>query len=276
MKIHSAHPFDSRSAEARAEHEFLVLTDLGSMTGLQDPATRGFTYGVPRVLARAGRALLLEACNGRLLVDRIRRARLGGRRDRAALVDAVERTGTWLRVFQQHTKREGDAQEILDALTWQARRDLEVCRVVPPARAGINKRLESLATLAAKSVSAGMPAVGHHGDLWPGNIFVADRRLTVIDFEGFRQGLPCEDVAYFLVQLELFFAHLPFVRFWRQLRDAFLRGYQGTVEVDREVYDFCRLVKALQILASHTRADRRSGSHAQRRDHVLRRIAARG
>ncbi len=46
---------------------------------------------------------------------------------------------------------------------------------------------------------------GVHGDFWPGNVFIADDLVEVIDFEGTREGLPYEDVAYFLVQLDQFF-----------------------------------------------------------------------
>lgn len=72
-----------------------------------------------------------------------------------------------------------------------------------------------------------------HGDYWPGNIFVSDDRVTVVDFEGVRGGDPLDDVAYFLVHLELFFPMLLHDRFGK-LRDIFLAAWGAGKEIDRD------------------------------------------
>ncbi|HSL19899.1 MAG TPA: glycosyltransferase [Vicinamibacterales bacterium] len=280
VKIHSARGEALRSKERRAEHEFCVMDRLQSMAEHEDPATPGITFSVARVLDRAGPALLLEPCSGRLLVDLARQARFGGRQRRAALVDAVRNAGHWLRVFQQNAGSGGLARATVRALAEQACCDLSACEaagiLAPRERARIEQRLEALSSLAATSVT-GKRTSGHHGDFWPGNVFGADRGISVIDFEGFRYGLPYEDVAYFLVQLELFFPYFPYRRIRRELRDAFLEGYGGAERVDHSVYEFCRLVKALQILSNHARRgglDNESGGRRSRR--ALRRVARRG
>jgi glycosyltransferase involved in cell wall biosynthesis/aminoglycoside phosphotransferase (APT) family kinase protein len=63
-----------------------------------------------------------------------------------------------------------------------------------------------------------------HGDYWPGNIFVSDDAITVVDFEGARPGDPLDDVAYFLVHAEIFFPP-PFRRRFHALRERFLDAY---------------------------------------------------
>ncbi len=63
-----------------------------------------------------------------------------------------------------------------------------------------------------------------HGDFWPGNVFVSDAAITVVDFEGARPGDPLDDVAYFLVHTELYFPP-PLRGRFRRLRERFLDAY---------------------------------------------------
>jgi aminoglycoside phosphotransferase (APT) family kinase protein len=102
--------------------------------------------------------------------------------------------------------------------------------------------------------------VGHHGDFWPGNIFVTAEKVQVIDFEGSREGHPFEDLAWFLIHLELFFAY-PFARsFYAELESAFLNGYadpprslQAMVGSDAPelgiTFELCRKAVALNLMA---------------------------
>jgi Ser/Thr protein kinase RdoA (MazF antagonist) len=88
---------------------------------------------------------------------------------------------------------------------------------------------------------------GHHGDYWPGNIFLDDQRVEVIDFEGYRLGLPMEDVAYFLVQLELLLPRHP--RRLAPLRDAFLDAYGDGAPRDDDALRLFTLTKTLYALS---------------------------
>jgi Ser/Thr protein kinase RdoA (MazF antagonist) len=91
------------------------------------------------------------------------------------------------------------------------------------------------------------PVTGHHGDYWPGNVFIGDGRAEVIDFEGWRDGFPLEDVAYFLQQLDLLFprsrAKLP------ELQQAFCSGYFERDRADRKAFELFTMTKALRSLA---------------------------
>lgn len=74
-----------------------------------------------------------------------------------------------------------------------------------------------------------------HGDFWPGNVFVSDDAVTVVDFEGARPGDPLDDLAYFLVHTELFFPP-PLRQRFRRLRARFLDAYfEGGERHDEEV-----------------------------------------
>lgn len=280
LKIHGARQGDRRSAAERAEHELIVLRRLQAMAESGAVGSPGFAYAVPRVLGRAGTALLIEWCGGTLLVEQARKARLGGRTRRAELVEAVRQTGRWLRIFQQHTDHRTDGQWTLQTLVEQAYRDLDACAsaglLTSRERSRVVSRVARLAQLAAVSPPAGSPSVGHHGDFWPGNVLVDGRTIIAIDFEGFRQGLPYEDVAYFLVQLELFFTHPVLARLRKALRAAFLDGYLDGGTIDAAGYEFCRLVKALQIMAGDSKSQRSPSGGGKRRLRALRSMTVRG
>lgn len=82
---------------------------------------------------------------------------------------------------------------------------------------------------------AGADDVLVHGDYWPGNVFVDDRSVTVVDFEGARPGDPIDDVGYFLVHMEVFFPPPLRGRFGR-LRRIFLDTYfDGALRQDGDV-----------------------------------------
>lgn len=81
---------------------------------------------------------------------------------------------------------------------------------------------------------SGDDGVRVHGDFWPGNVFISRDAVTVIDLEGVRPGNAVDDLAWFLVHLELFFPP-PLGRRFRRLRAAFLRGYYGDEVPLREV-----------------------------------------
>jgi Ser/Thr protein kinase RdoA (MazF antagonist) len=89
--------------------------------------------------------------------------------------------------------------------------------------------------------------VDRHGDFWPGNVYVTRDRVQVIDFEGFGEGLAAEDVAGFLVQLELFYGYPGLAAARAMLRDAFLDGY-GRERVETLSYVLCRVASALRAL----------------------------
>ena len=102
-------------------------------------------------------------------------------------------------------------------------------------------------------------------------MLVGDEGVQVIDFEATRSGVRCEDVAYFLIELQAFYAY-PFLnsRFQR-LASEFLEGYRGHTVLDPATYALCRTAKALQVLARSHRS-RRTGLGAWCRRRALRRI----
>jgi len=119
---------------------------------------------------------------------------------------------------------------------------------------------------------------GVHGDFWPGNIFVEPGgSVQVIDFEGFRAGLPWEDAARFLVHLELFFALPGLERRHRSASSLFLEGLVGqNGGLDPSALALSRIAAALEMLAG-TSARPSAGSFRDwRRRRALLRITRTG
>jgi glycosyltransferase involved in cell wall biosynthesis/aminoglycoside phosphotransferase (APT) family kinase protein len=244
----------ARPALESARREFETMSFLYERFGA------GTGYGVPRPLSldAPGAALVMERCRGRPLHELVRGARwTRSPARRRILLSAVERAGRWLRLFQQHTARGASVSEpapaeaALQALRSRARRDLEAL-----SANGLSRRsaLAAAARLDRFDATTLPPhVVGHHGDFWPGNIYVDDESVQVIDFEGYHEALPYEDAAYFLVQLRPFVTYPSMGGLRSKLEAAFLEGYLDGERLDAAMWTACRTAKALHVLAQSSR-----------------------
>lgn len=241
-----------QSARERARVEFEIATLLRrSMTPLSETAGLAQEYSVPRVLLfdETRAALVTERADGVSLARFIAEARTRGRVRRLAI--ALRKTGTWLRLMQGHTRSDDDGRYVLTATVVVALRDLDLAaagdRAIRQQRGAIIERLQSLESRLA---AGPLPVVGHHGNYGPDNVFLGERRVDVIDFGSYRDGLPLEDAARMLVELEvrswnpLLRRHLP------TLRRSFLDGYGGrNGAIDGDALRLFTIAKALQLLA---------------------------
>lgn len=250
LKTHRSRPGDSWAAAERAKHEHDVLVRLHPWFADGTATGDGMSLRTPRPLTGrpSDASIALERCGGDPLDALIRQAR----RDRdgeawTSLDRAVRAAGQWVGRLQEVTRRDDPdaARRAWDALIDGAQRDLAACvdRTLSSRMAGsIGERLEGM----RPCVPPGIRPVGCHGDLSPGNILVAPAALAVIDFEGFHEGLPWEDAAYFLVHLELYFVHPRRAAGLARLRAAFLEG--SRVAPDPLAFDLCQAVAALKAL----------------------------
>jgi Ser/Thr protein kinase RdoA (MazF antagonist) len=214
-------------AAARARHEFETLTMLR--------AAMPDAYTVPRAiqLDEANGSLVMERAGGTPLDVTIR----DGKRERDAierLTTPLRRAGEWLRAMQSVTRTRENARAILEQQVVKGIRE-----------AGTTEIATRLRELQLRVAPRALVACGHHGDYWPGNVFLDEQRATAIDFEGYRLGLPLEDVAYFLIQLELLMPR--HARLVPALRVAFLDGYGGID--DAEALQLFTLTKTLHLIA---------------------------
>ncbi|MCA1732985.1 MAG: aminoglycoside phosphotransferase family protein, partial [Acidobacteria bacterium] len=156
------------------------------------------------------------------------------------LAHAASALGAWLAAFQE-TRPPVEGRAAVETLIARARRDLRKAPLSRLTKRSVGRRVESLAAAMGPPI-----AVPHHGDLWPGNVFVAPDRVTVIDFEGFRTGLPAEDLACFLVHAKLYLA-------WRHplihgaLEKQLFEGYG--MPADEDELRLARIACALHLLA---------------------------
>ena len=246
VKMHLSRRGESRPASERAQREFDALC------ALHRRLADGSSVPRPLDLRLPDACVVMESCRGRPLDALIRARRFA--RDASGtreLVSAVRRAGAWLRHFQNSAAEGGDPTTAIDRLVATSREHLDGCRddLLPTwAANGVRSQIDGLKTRLAP---ASLRLTVAHGDFWPGNIFINGEVVEVIDFEGTGQGLPYEDVAYFLVHLELFFAG-PFIRRrFKPIGAAFLAGYLPVAPTfDWAAYELCRIGAALQILAS--------------------------
>ncbi|HEX8172611.1 MAG TPA: glycosyltransferase [Thermoanaerobaculia bacterium] len=278
VKKHPEIEGDGRDGATRAGEEFDALKRLRDrLLELDRETTGNVIYAVPKalVLDRRHAALVMERAPGRSLETMIRTARNRGFAHRR-LALPLRRTGTWLRLMQRVTASDEDGRHILTAVVILALRDLELAAA---ANRTIRRNREAIAstlrTLETRVAAQPLPVVGHHGDFWSGNVFIGDRRVDVIDFEGFRDGLGLEDVAYFCVHLELYFVYPFFRRYAPKLVRSFLEGYAGDGTIDPEALRLFTLAKGLQVLARGG-GEERGHLRAMWRRQALERVILRG
>ncbi|MFP5245942.1 MAG: phosphotransferase, partial [Thermoanaerobaculia bacterium] len=195
-------------------------------------------YSVPEVLLvdEQHGAIVLARAPGTPLDALLRNART--RFAAGDLVHAVQRAGRWLGLMQKITRTNEDGHARLETLLEQAMDDLASLPSLGGRRPDIANSLHGLHNEVKLQL---LPVVGQHGDYWPGNIFIDGERVEVIDFEGFRPGLPLEDVTYFLTYLDLMplmRRHLP------ALATSFIEGWNG----DTRALELFRLLHALRAL----------------------------
>jgi colanic acid/amylovoran biosynthesis glycosyltransferase len=241
----------SAPPEERARNEFDVLTTLRlKMVSLVADATSQVAYGVPRALQLdvPNASVVMERARGRALNDLLREARNRGALGRVST--PLRRAGIWLREMQKETPLGDDGRHLLTAIVVLAMQDFELASAsssrLRSARKSIIATMRRLEAIVAERPC---PIVGHHGDYWPGNIFIGARTVEVIDFEGFREGLALEDAAYFLVHLRLWFSYPMFGRSLETLAARFLDGYFENDPRDDEALRLFTIAKALGVLA---------------------------
>lgn len=259
IKQHKSRAGESRPPLVRARHELGILRTLRAV--LETGPAAEVSFSVPAVASfdEDHCALLIERAHGVALDRMLRNARNRGLSVRR-LAMPLRRTGAWLRLMQEKTEVDEDGRHLLTAMLFFAFQDLDLAAAANRTlRRQHDAIIEKLRALETRVSDRPLPVVGHHGDYWPGNIFIGERRVEVIDFEGFREGLPLEDVAYFLVMLELPFSYPFFRRHMPRLAQSFLDGYLGAdAPLDRDALRLFTAVKALQVLARGGAAARSS------------------
>ena len=241
-------PDAMRSAADRAGHEYRVLRSLAE-TIVNEVLT------VPRVLLFDEEAAIL-------VMERAEGARFDTMFGVAAedhgmieqLADGVRGAGRWLAAMQTATRRSADGSALLAEVVATAVDDAAKMAARDRAVARQHRRIvHSLRTLEHGLRRRPMIVAGHHGDYWPGNVFFDGQRVTVIDFEGFRDGLWLEDIAYFLIRSDMlrrrFRLPLP------DLEKQFFEGYAPGQQPDLEALRLFNLTKGLRTLANGTGDD---------------------
>ena len=229
------------AATDRWAHETRVLSTLGQ--ALQDAP-----YRVPRILLadEATTTVVMERARGTAL-DALFAAASSDERAQTRLHEGVRAAGAWLAAMQHATRRPIDGRAVLDEQVRVAMGDVaklaEGDRVIRRQRTRITAALQALRDRVA---ARRLTVAGHHDDYWPGNIFFDGERVTVIDFESFRDGLPLEDAAFFLIRCDLLLRRFRVA--FPDLREHFLSGLSSGRPVDDDALRLFTLTKGLRAL----------------------------
>lgn len=241
-----------------ARTEFEILTTLRQSLGERDFDELTATAAACTV----PKLLMFDEPNAAIVVERVDGTSVAGimsdgvGRSNGRLGPALRKAGTWLRVMQERTAGDDDGRHILTAIVMLALRDVDLAaagdRMLNQRRDAIFSRLRELE---GRLATRQLPVTGHHGNYGPSNIFIGSRRIDVVDFGDYREGLPLEDVAEMLIHLEL---RAPAGSSRNTaMRRAFLDGYgMSEADLDDSAMRLFTMTRALQMLARDAVGDR--------------------
>jgi colanic acid/amylovoran biosynthesis glycosyltransferase len=259
--------YEDMSPLEYARHEFEVISTLSQTLAAHENerTSSGTRYTVPRLLMfdEPNAAIVVERADGRSLAAIVHAPRRGAG-------DALRKAGTWLRLMQEHTRTPGDGRNILTAIVYLALRDLNLAAAANRWLAREHDEIvEAIQELESRLSENPVTAVGQHGDYRPDNIFIGVGRVDVTSFGAYREGMPLEDVAQFLLDLELRFDSFLGRRKVAKMRESFLAGYGSAYDdLDRDQLRLFTITKALHMLAH-------CGHESSRAQKTLRKIIRR-
>lgn len=253
-------PLFAKRVVAHPDHDVdwmqhALRRELAGLSAAVHVLADGRGCAVPRVVDSLPtlRAFVMEDVVGRSLDIDVSAARWGrSHAEVVAATDHFHQLGQWLRRFQAApfpaaTGRIATAQ-LLEANATRWTRLLTVDdspQLSTLARRHV-ERMESWAQRAGTT----LPAVACHGDFGPWNVLVHGDQCTVIDFSCSGEHSRWFDVANVLTYLD-YLALSPTLRRERigQFRQAFLAGFERSIEADCPsfqlcvgFYDTCRLL----------------------------------
>ncbi|HVS33092.1 MAG TPA: phosphotransferase [Thermoanaerobaculia bacterium] len=230
------------TAADRWAHEYRVLSSLAEAMG-------DGLLTVPRVLLfdEEAATLVMERAPGTAL-DALFAAAAADQDRMERLAEGIRGAGAWLAAMQAATPGNRDGRALLAELAASAIEDTAKLAARDPAiRRHQRSIVHNLQSLERRLSGGPLTVAGHHDDYWPGNIFFDGSRVAAIDFESFRDGLPLEDAAYFLIRSDMlrrrFRLRLP------NLAQRFFEGYCPGQQPDPEALRLFTLTKGLRSLA---------------------------
>jgi hypothetical protein len=145
----------------------------------------------PVFVLAAIETVVVEQVDGKLLADELGNARfLSSRTAFAELKTQFDRSGRWLRRFQDFTEPQEAGVDALDGIINRCDFRLRLIEEAndPRAPAGLRKQVLSRLQLERKRLQGErIPIAGRHGDFGPWNILSAPDCITVLDFFGYAQ-----------------------------------------------------------------------------------------
>jgi glycosyltransferase involved in cell wall biosynthesis len=204
----------------------------------------------PLALIPERAAVVTEYCPGVRLDRLLRYQALPNLKSTATdLTRTFESVGNWLARFHSVTSNGRSGANALLRLRNEFASDLSVCRKLPFEGALLDKvknQFERDFNILAQNHG---PVVNEHCDFGPHNVFVDGDEVTVIDFEGVRDGFTYSDLAYFVCLIELMPSRHLTARQKTDLRNAFLIGYGSNNKIRKDVQRFYEIPTLIKLTA---------------------------
>jgi Ser/Thr protein kinase RdoA (MazF antagonist) len=204
-------------------------------------------------------AVVTEAAEGENLHGLIKRQAVLWRGRPAAdrLAAQCQAAGSWLRRFQDLTRRPGQAPLPARDIRGRLEADLRAC-VAIGLSPGLAEEVDRFVTGKLQALERrAYPVVGVHPDFQPDNVLISPDGITVLDFTSFHDGPPHSDVGRFLACVA-FFAKSPLYPEARMqaLMTAFMKGYGRSIadlNPALTAYLLCFVVRAAGSVGSWRR-----------------------
>ncbi len=195
-------------------------------------------------------AILMEKCQGIRFDQSLRWARfLTTKYQKSRISQNARACGEWLAMFHGITEKLGDPATIYQRIEREFLDDLKNCFEIGLSRKlvdGVARIFEEKKSLAFNSNHT---IVGHHCDFGPYNVFISSDEVTVIDFEGLRDGIIYDDICYFLAMIYLIPSYHVSPGLRQKMKECFLEGYSNYEKIEQEEFDLFMLTNMVKIMA---------------------------
>lgn len=195
-------------------------------------------------------AILMEKCQGIRFDQSLRWARfLTTKYQKSRISQNARACGEWLAMFHGITEKLGDPATIYQRIEREFLDDLKNCFEIGLSRKlvdGVARIFEEKKSLAFNSNHT---IVGHHCDFGPYNVFISSNGVTVIDFEGMRDGIIYDDICYFLGMIDSFPSYHLSSGLCMRIKESFLEGYSNYEKIEQEEFDLFMLITMVKIMA---------------------------
>ena len=195
-------------------------------------------------------AILMEKCDGIRFDQSLRWTKFFGTKHRfTTIYQNAKACGEWLAMFHRITKRDEEPYPIYERIESEFYNDLKNC-IRFGLKGELAGRVRSIFEKKRDLAFNGKhKIVGHHCDFGPYNVFISPTEITVVDFEGMRDGIIYDDICYFLCMIGTIPSYHLNSKLRKSIKECFLEGYSNYEEIDQHEFSLYMLISMVKIMS---------------------------